>query len=64
MTPSFHLSANEEWAERVSENFRTYFTTLAEAKGKFIDSVQKDKFEHVANVATMLPVSDDEADPV
>lgn len=48
---------NKAWADKVSENFRTYFTTIADAKSKFIDSVQKDKFEHVANVAAVLPVS-------
>ena len=43
-------------ANSVSKEFRTYFTTIAEAKGKFIASVQKDRFEHVANVANVLPV--------
>ena len=47
---------SKAWANRVSEKFRTYFTTIADAKGKFIASVQKDKFEHVANVANVLPV--------
>ena len=43
-------------ANRLSKDFRTYFTTIAEAKDKFIVSVQKDRFEHVANVANVLPV--------
>ena len=40
----------------MSKTFCTNFTTIAEAKGKFIESVQKDKFEYVANV---LPVVED-----
>ena len=47
---------NRAWADKVSENFRTYFTTIARAKSTFIESVQKDGFEHVANVAAVLPV--------
>lgn len=55
---------DKAWAAKVSENFRAYFTTIAEAKGKFIESVQKDKFEHVANVATVLPISEDTVEEV
>jgi len=43
------------WADKTAEQFRKYFTTLSEAKSTFIESVQNDKFEHVANVATVLP---------
>ena len=42
---------SKAWASRVSKAFCTNFTTIAEARGKFIESVQKDKFEYVANVA-------------
>ena len=47
---------SKAWANRVSEKFRSYFTTIADAKAKFIESVQKDTFEYVANVANVLPV--------
>ena len=47
---------SKAWANRVSKNLRTYFTTVADAKGKLIESVQKDKFKYVANVANALPV--------
>ena len=42
---------SKAWANEVSKNFRTYFTTIAGARGKLIESVQKDTFEYVANVA-------------
>ena len=42
---------SKAWANEVSKNFRTYFTTIADARGKLIESVQKDTFEYVANVA-------------
>jgi type I restriction enzyme M protein len=45
------------WADKVSANFRSYFTTIADAKGRFIESVRAERFEHVANVATVLPVA-------
>ena len=48
---------DKTWADKVSENFRTYFTTIAGAKNRFIESVQKEKFEQVANVATVLPIA-------
>ena len=50
---------SKAWASRVSKAFRANFTTIAEAKGKFIESVHKDKFEYVANVANVLPVFED-----
>ncbi len=46
---------NREWAIERSEQFRKYFATIAAAKQSFVDGVQKDVFEHVANVATAVP---------
>jgi type I restriction enzyme M protein len=46
---------NREWANKTSEPFRTYFKTISEAQATFIKSVLGDKFEHVANVATVQP---------
>lgn len=51
---------SREWADKTSDQFRRYFTTIAEAKGAFIRSVREDRFEHVANVATIVPSSSDE----
>jgi len=47
---------NKAWADKTSEPFRKYFTTIARAKSSFIESVNSDRFEHVANVATVLPL--------
>jgi type I restriction enzyme M protein len=55
---------DREWAARVSENFRTYFTTIAKAKSTFIESVQQDRFKHVANVATVLPLPEEPVEGV
>lgn len=51
---------NRTWADNTSEAFRIYFTTISEAKNKFIDSVASGKYEHVANVASALldPIKD------
>lgn len=59
-------STSKAWADKTSEPFRKYFTTISEAKSTFIESVLKDKFEHVANVATVLPApsEEDEERPV
>lgn len=46
---------NREWADKTSEQFQKYFTTIATAKSTFVEAVMNDKFEHVANVATVLP---------
>lgn len=46
---------NRDWADKISEQFRKYFTTIATAKNTFIEAVMNDKFEHVANVATIMP---------
>src|SRR5207249_4627871 len=46
---------NKVWADKTSEQFRKYFTTISKAKSTFIKSVLNDKFEHVANVATVVP---------
>jgi type I restriction enzyme M protein len=54
---------NRMWADRTAEQFRKYFTSIAEAKTTFIEAVMKDKFEHVANVATVLPTSSETDDP-
>ena len=50
------LPPSKEWATKTSAEFRKYFTTLAGAKSAFIEAVLKDKFEHVANVATVVPI--------
>lgn len=50
----------KEWANKTSEQFRSYFTTIAEAKRTFIAAVQKDRYEHVANVAAVLPIAEEE----
>jgi type I restriction enzyme M protein len=61
---------SKAWADKISEPFRKYFTTIAHAKNSFIESVLSDRFEHVANVATILPVeeaeenSDEEQNPI
>jgi type I restriction enzyme M protein len=52
---------NRVWADKTSEQFRKYFTTIAEARSSFCDAVSKDRFEHVANVATVVPISEEEA---
>ena len=51
---------NKEWADKISEQFRIYFTTVSNAKSAFIESVLRDRFEHVANVATIEHSADDE----
>jgi type I restriction enzyme M protein len=43
---------DKEWASKTSEQFRIYFTTISNAKSNFVESVLRDKFEHVANVVT------------
>jgi hypothetical protein len=43
------------WADSISANFRAYFTTIAEAKADFVESINRERFEHVANVATAVP---------
>lgn len=48
---------DRNWADRVSERFRQYFLTTSEARTAFIDAVTNDRFKHVANVATVLPVA-------
>jgi type I restriction enzyme M protein len=50
---------NRQWSDSISAHFRTYFTTIATAKAKFIRAVQSDQYEHVANVATVLPVPEE-----
>lgn len=54
---SFRSPRIERGPIRFPKTFGTYFTTIAHAKSTFIESVQKDKFEHVANVAAVLPVA-------
>jgi type I restriction enzyme M protein len=53
---------NKAWADKTSEQFRRYFTTIAEARSSFCDAVSKAKFEHVANVATIVPVAEEESE--
>lgn len=50
------LPPSRKWGLRTSEPFRTYFTTLADAKATFIAKVRSGKFEHVANVVSMVPI--------
>jgi type I restriction enzyme M protein len=45
---------SKAWALEVSQWFRNYFTTLAEAKAQFIDRVRSSGFEHVASVMTAI----------
>ena len=53
---------NKAWADKTSEQFRKYFMTIAGAKTAFIAAVHQDRFEHVANVATVLPVETTETE--
>ncbi len=52
---------NRAWADKTSVEFRKYFTTISEAKSAFIEAVVGDKFEHVANVATVVSTDDTKA---
>lgn len=52
---------NKAWADKTSEPFRTYFSTIAEAKIRFIDQVRSSKFEHIANVVSALAFDAPEA---
>jgi type I restriction enzyme M protein len=45
---------DKAWADKASAAFRSYFTTIADAKAEFADKVRGSKFEHVANVASAL----------
>jgi hypothetical protein len=49
---------NTQWADEVSETFRSYFTIIAEAKTVSIESVLVDRSEYVASVATVLRVEE------
>lgn len=51
---------NKVWADKTSEPFRKYFTAISRAKSAFIESVLADRFDHVANVATVVPLGVDE----
>lgn len=42
------------WADETSAAFRAYFTTLADAKARFVAEVRGSRFEHVANVVSDL----------
>lgn len=53
---------DKEWADYTSKAFRDYFTTLADAKARFIEAVIDSKFEHVANVSSVIPIEDEETD--
>lgn len=39
------------WAHRVSNPFRAYFTSIANARGEFFRELQESQFEYIANVA-------------
>ena len=43
---------DKTWAEYVSEPFRSYFMAIAEAKRVFVDKLQADSFQYVANAAS------------
>jgi type I restriction enzyme M protein len=45
---------DKAWATKVSKPFRTYFTTLANAKTAFVQDVQSSKYSHVANVISAI----------
>lgn len=49
------------WADKTSEPFSTYFTTISNAKACFIDRVRSSKYEHVANVLSALPLGLEDA---
>jgi len=49
-----------EWAKKVSQPFRDYFTTVASAKATFLKSISEDSFEYVANVRSTIPLTADE----
>lgn len=44
------------WAEATSAAFREYFQTIAGARTAFVERVRADRFEHVANVTSTIPV--------
>jgi type I restriction enzyme M protein len=46
---------NKKWAIDTSESFRTFFTTISNARTTFIEKVRNSKFEHVANVISAIP---------
>ncbi len=49
---------SKKWAKAVSEPFRDYFATLAEAKTKFISSVSDSSFDYIASVKSTIPVTE------
>jgi type I restriction enzyme M protein len=49
------------WADRVSQPFRDYFTTMAAARTTFMKNVAEDTVEYVANVRSTIPLTDEEA---
>lgn len=46
---------SQRWAQKVSRAFRDYFTTIAEAKTRFVGEVSGDRIEYVANVTSLSP---------
>jgi len=50
------------WADKASEAFRVYFTTIATAKTAFVETVKRSKHEHIASVISTLPIAVDEND--
>jgi type I restriction enzyme M protein len=53
---------SREWADGVSQAFRTYFQTVARAKISFIEAIQSSRFAHIANVSATVPVVSDDED--
>ncbi len=51
---------SHEWGIATSRAFRDYFTTIASAKTEFINSVNNSDFDHVANVASVVPTEDED----
>ena len=52
------------WADKASEAFRHYFTTIDTAKAAFMKAVVKSKYEYIANVAAAIPLTEAEAEEV
>ena len=50
------------WADRVSEAFRNYFTTIDAAKKAFVAQTTGSKYEYIANVFSAVPPAETVAD--
>lgn len=55
---------DEDWASRVSEPFRTYFTTIAEARERFAEAVSGSGYEYIASALSASgEVAEEESAP-